>query len=205
MSQESGAALSVFSLDSAALSRTAVNSIRAALGIGGAVALIVGLLITFQPEAAATTIAVLLGVYFVIAGVVYVVVGITARGLSGAARALDACLGVLFLVGAGLAFANLSGTVAFLAGFLGIVIGVLWIVEGIATLVQLSDAPSKGWAVVIAIVSILAGIALLFAPVWGARLLFLVTGVALIVLGIMQIVRAFTFGRRGSGQTGVEA
>ncbi|MEL4318352.1 DUF308 domain-containing protein [Leifsonia sp. YIM 134122] len=195
MSNESGSALSVFSLDSAELAPAAVNTIRVALGVGGAIALIIGLLITFQPQAAATTIAILLGIYFVVAGLVYVGIGTFARGIAGGARALDIILGVLFLIGAWLAFANLSGTVAFLAVFLGIVIGILWIIEGIATLAQLGDAPSRGWAIFIAIVSIIAGAALLFAPVWGAQLLFLVTGIALIVLGVMQVIRAFTFGR----------
>ncbi|WP_157156200.1 MULTISPECIES: DUF308 domain-containing protein [unclassified Diaminobutyricimonas] len=195
MSTSSGSALGGFSLDSAELTKSAVTNIRVALGVGGAVALIIGLLITFQPQATATTIAVLLGIYFVFAGLVYVGIGVFSRGISGGARALDIILGVLFLIGAGLAFANLSGTVAFLAVFLGILIGILWIVEGAATLVQLGDAPSKGWAIFFAIVSIIAGIALLFAPVWGAQLLFLLAGVTLIALGVVQIIRAFTFGR----------
>ena len=195
MPTESGSALSAFSLDSAELTRSAVNTIRVALGVGGVVALVIGLLVTFQPQAAATTIAILLGIYFIFAGLVYVGVGIFARGISGGTRTLDILLGVLFLIGAVLAFTNLSSTVAFLAVFLGIVIGVLWIIEGITTLVQLGDAPSRGWAIFFAIVSIVAGVALLFAPVWGAKLLFLVMGIALIVLGVMQVIRAFTFGR----------
>jgi len=191
----SGSALGGFSLDSAELTRSAVTSIRVALGVGGAVSLIIGLLITFQPQAAATTIAILLGVYFIFAGLAYLGIGIFSRGLSGGARALDIILGVLFLIGAGLAFANLSGTVAFLAVFLGVAIGILWIIEGVATLVQLGDAPSRGWAVFFAIISITACIMLLFAPVWGAQLLFLIAGIALIVLGVVQIIRAFRFGR----------
>ncbi|GAA3868935.1 hypothetical protein GCM10022381_10330 [Leifsonia kafniensis] len=195
MTTSSGSSLGGFSLDAAELTKSAVTSIRVALGVGGAVALIIGLLITFQPQAAAATIAILLGVYFIFAGLMYLGIGIFSRGISGGARTLDIFVGVLFLIGAGLAFANLSGTVAFLAVFLGIMIGILWIVEGVATLAQLGDTPSKGWAVFFAIISIVAGIALLFAPVWGAQLLFLLTGIALIVLGIVQIIRAFTFGR----------
>lgn len=195
MSTQSGSALGGYSFTSGDLTKSAVNGIRIALGVGGVVTLLIGLLITFQPQAAAATIAILLGIYFIVAGLVYVGIGIFARGISGGARALDIILGVLFLIGAGLAFGNLSGTVEFLAVFLGIAIGILWIIEGVATLVQLGDAPSKTWAVILAIVSIIAGIALLFAPLWGAQLLFLLTGIALIVIGVVQIVRAFTFGR----------
>ncbi|MGO4105631.1 HdeD family acid-resistance protein [Leifsonia sp. YAF41] len=195
MSTQSGSALGGYSFTSGDLTKSAVNGIRIALGVGGVVTLLIGLLITFQPQAAAATIAILLGIYFIVAGLVYVGIGIFARGISGGARALDIILGVLFLIGAGLAFGNLSGTVEFLAVFLGIAIGILWIIEGVATLVQLGDAPSKTWAVILAIVSIIAGIALLFAPLWGAQLLFLLTGIALIVIGVVQIIRAFTFGR----------
>lgn len=195
MSTQSGSALGGFSLDSAELTKSVVNSIRISLGVGGAVALIIGLLITFQPQAAATTIAILLGIYFIFAGLAYVGIGVFTRGISGGARTLVIILGVLFLIGAGLAFANLSGTVEFLAVLLGVVIGILWIIEGVTTLVQLGDASSKAWAGFFAIVSIIAGVAVLFAPLWGARLLFLLTGIALILLGVVQIIRAFTFGR----------
>lgn len=195
MSISSGSALSGFSLDAAELTKSVITSIRVALGVSGAVALIIGLLITFQPQAAAATIAILLGIYFLFAGLTYLGIGIFSRGVSGGTRALNIILGVLFLIGAALAFGNVSGTVAFLAVFLGLMIGILWIVEGVASLMQLGDTPSRGWTVIFAIISIIAGIALLFAPVWGAQLLFLLAGIALIVLGVVQIIRAFTFGR----------
>ena len=187
MSISSGSALGGFSLDAAELTKSVITSIRVALGVSGAVALIIGLLITFQPQAAAATIAILLGIYFLFAGLTYLGIGIFSRGVSGGTRALNIILGVLFLIGAALAFGNVSGTVAFLAVFLGLMI--------VASLMQLGDTPSRGWTVIFAIISIIAGIALLFAPVWGAQLLFLLAGIALIVLGVVQIIRAFTFGR----------
>ena len=36
---------------------------------------------------------------------------------------------------------------------------------------------------------------LLFSPLWGIVVLFLLAGISLIVLGIVQIIRAITFGR----------
>jgi len=36
---------------------------------------------------------------------------------------------------------------------------------------------------------------LFFSPLWGIQVLFILTGIALIVLGVIQIVRAFQFGR----------
>ena len=137
----------------------------------------------------------ILGIYFVIAGLAYAGLGIFSKGISGGARTLDIILGILFVVGGVIVLANPSSSAQVLGIFLGILIGILWIVEGIVALVQSSDAPSKGWAIFFGILSVVAGIVLLFSPLWGAVILFIIAGISLIVLGIIQIVRAFTFGR----------
>ena len=192
---QSNTLFATFSLDSANLSKSDVNTVRTMLGVSGAVALIVGILITFWPKDSAVVITILLGIYFIIAGLAYVGLGIFSKGISGGARALDIILGVLFVVGGVIALANTQATAVALAVFLGILIGVLWIIEGAVALAQSSDASSKGWAIFFGILSIVAGVVLLFSPLWGAVILFIFAGVSLIVLGIMQIVRAFTFGR----------
>ena len=184
-----------FSVDAAELSKSSINTIRATLGISGVVALIIGILITFWPERSAVVLTTILAIYLIIAGIAYLGMGIFSKGISGGARALDLILGILFIVGAIIAFANLAQTTAVLAIFIAVLIGVLWIVEGVVTLAQLGDAPSKGWAIFFGLLSIVAGIVVLFSPLWAAELLFIIAGIALIVLGIVQIVRAFTFGR----------
>ena len=47
----------------------------------------------------------------------------------------------------------------------------------------------------VAVISIIAGIYLLVNALLGALVLWLLLGIMLIVLGVVQIVRAFTFGR----------
>ena len=200
-SPQSNTVFAGFSLDSANLSKSAINTVRTTLGVSGAVALIVGILITFWPKDAAVVITVILAIYFIIAGLAYLGLGIFSKGLSGGARALDIILGLLFLIGGVIALFNLQATVAVLAVFLGVLIGILWIVEGVVALVQSSDAPSRVWAIVFGIISIIAGIVLLFSPIWGAAVLFILAGIGLIILGIIQIVRAFTFGRGAKAAT----
>ena len=151
-----------FSLDASSLSRTAIATVRTRLGITGATALIIGLLITFWPKDSAVALTVLLAIYLVIVGIAYVGLGFFSKGISGAARALDIILGILFIVGGILAFANLAATAVFLAIFVGVLVGVLWIVEGVVALAQLGDAPSRGWAIFFGALSISAGIVLLF-------------------------------------------
>ena len=74
-------------------------------------------------------------------------------------------------------------------------IGIGWIVEGVMSLVESGRARSSGWAIAYGILSILAGLVVLVMPASSTVFLILFAAVALIVLGIIGIVRAFTFGR----------
>ena len=65
-----------FSLDAAELSKSAINTVRTTLGISGAVALIVGLMITFWPKDSAVVLTIILGIYLLIAGIAYLGLGI---------------------------------------------------------------------------------------------------------------------------------
>jgi uncharacterized membrane protein HdeD (DUF308 family) len=194
-STEQPAVFAAFTLNSENMSKSAINTVRATLGISGAIALIIGVFITFWPKNAADVLTVLLAIYFLIAGLAYVGLGIFSKGISGGARALDLILGVLFVIASVVAFANIQAAASLLAAVLGIVVGIVWIIEGIVALVQSGDAPSRGWAIFFGILSLIAGIVLLFSPIWGFVVLMVITGISLIILGIVQIVRAFTFGK----------
>ncbi len=54
---------------------------------------------------------------------------------------------------------------------------------------------ARAWTIFFAIVSIVAGVVLLFSPLLGAVTLFLLIGVSLVILGVFQIVRAIQFGK----------
>ncbi|WP_395243156.1 HdeD family acid-resistance protein [Agromyces sp. MMS24-K17] len=192
---QSDSFIAAFSLDAADLSKSSINTIRATLGIAGVIALIFGILITFWPKDSVIVLTWLLGLYFLIAGIAYLGLGIFSRGISGGSRALDIILGLLFVIGGLIVLFNPSNSAVVIGVFLGVFIGILWIVEGVVTLVQSGDAPSRGWAIFFGILGLVAGIIVLFSPLWGAVVLFWFAGIALIVLGIVQIVRAFTFGR----------
>jgi len=171
----------------------AVNGIRTALGLGGVSARIVGILILAWPTATATVVAAIIAIYAIAAGLVYAGLGIFAKTMGGWARVGHIVLGVLFIIAGVLAFTELNATKQFLAGFFGILVGIMWIVEGVVSLTALGSSSSKGWTVFFAILSIVAGIVLLSSPLWGAALLWWLLGISLVVLGILQVVRAFTF------------
>ena len=195
MSQQQTAGIAGFTLDASKLANSAITWVRVALGLLGAAALVIGVLMVFAPAKTAVALAWLLGIYWIIAGIGYVAVGALAKGMTVGARVLDIVLGVLMVVAGITVVSSPTETAIILGLFLGIYIGVLWVVEGIVTLLQSGDAPSRLWAIVFGVISIVAGVALFSSPWWGIQVLFLWTGIGLIVLGIVQLVRAFQFGR----------
>lgn len=173
----------------------AVTAIRTALGISGALSLIIGILILVWPGRAAMVVTAIIAVYAIVAGLIYAALGVFSKSLGGWSRVGHIVLGVLFVIAGIVAFFNLGATTAYLAVFIGILVGILWIIEGVVSLTTLGTAGSRGWTIFFAIVSIVAGVFLLFAPGLGAATLWLLIGIALLVLGVFQIVRAFTFGK----------
>ena len=69
--------------------------------------------------------------------------------------------------------------------------------EGVMALVESWRMPSSAWAVIYALISIIAGCVMLFCPVASTGWMIIFGGCALVVLGIVAIVRAFTFGKVG--------
>lgn len=179
-----------------AAEKSAVNGIRTALGIGGVLAVIIGILILVWPGKTAMVVVAIIAIYAIAAGLVYAGLGIFSKSKGGWARVGHIVLGILFIILGIVAFLNLPAATGWFGLFLGLLVGILWIVEGIVSLSTLGDARSKGWTVFFAILSIIAGIVLLFSPLWGAAVLWWLLGIGLIVLGIIQIVRAFTFSNK---------
>ena len=67
--------------------------------------------------------------------------------------------------------------------------------DGVMALVESWRLPSSGWAVLYAILSIVAGFVVLLAPISSTVFLVIFAGCALVVMGIFAIVRAFSFGK----------
>lgn len=181
-------------MSTASADKAAVNGIRTALGIGGIIALIVGIVILVWPGHSAQAITAIIAIYAIAAGLVYAGLGIFSKSKGGWSRIGHIVLGVLFIIAGIVAFSNLAATTVTIAAILGIFVGIVWIVEGVVSLSLLGSASSKGWTVFFAALSIVAGIVLLLSPLYIA-VLWLFLGVSLVVLGILQVVRAFTFGK----------
>jgi len=171
--------------------KSSTNVIRIVFGIGGLVAVVLGIMILVWPLKTASIIAAFIAIYAIIAGLVYLGIGIFSKRLGVWSRIGHIVLGLLFIVAGIVAFTDLGNATLVLAFVVTLLIGISWIVEGIVALTVLGAVESKGWTIFYAIISILAGLAVLLAPIWAAALLWVFLGIALIVLGVVQIIRAF--------------
>lgn len=173
--------------------KSLLNGIRIALAIGGVISLIVGILILVWPGRSAEVVVFIIAIYAVASGLVYAGLGLFSGGLSGWGRIGHLVLGIIFVVAGIFAFVNLPAATAWFGAFIGIVVGIVWIVEGVVSLTNLGAAASRGWTIFYAIVTLFAGIFVLFSPLYGAAVLWLFLGILFVVIGIVQIVRAVTF------------
>lgn len=171
------------------------KSIRVTLAISGAIALIAGIVLLVWPLKTAVLVTGIIASYLIIAGIVYIGLGIFSGKKGGWARVGHIVLGVLYIAAGIIAFTNLTAVTVTLAFITVIFIGVSWIVDGVVSLTLLNKDGSKAWTIIYAILSIVAGIIVIFSPLLAAVALWWILGITLVVLGIVQIVRAITLGR----------
>ncbi|MFE6733628.1 HdeD family acid-resistance protein [Microbacterium sp. NPDC057650] len=172
-----------------------VKSVRVFLAVSGAIALIAGLVLLIWPGKSAVIVTAIIAAYLIIAGLVYIALGIFSKEKGGWARVGHVVLGLIYIVAGVIAFTNLAAAAATLAFVVAILIGVSWIIDGIVSLSLLGKSASKTWTVIYSILSIVAGIVVLFSPLYAVVVLWWILGIALVVLGIVQIVRAITLGK----------
>lgn len=140
-------------------------------------------------------VAGLVAISFVISGIARTGFGIFSRDISGGTRALNLIFGLVVLT-AGVAILKILQTsTQIITTLIVFFIGIGWIIEGALTLATTSRAESKGLAWFAGIVGILADIALIAMPLPPAAVLVIFTGVVFLILGIISVVRAFTFGK----------
>lgn len=156
----------------------------------GILTLLVGVVVLVWPDRTVEVVAVLFGLQLIVAGVFRFVGAIAAEGEGGGTRVLLALLGVLSFIAGLYALRHLLVTILALA----LILGIFWIVNGaIEIFAALSDdaMPSRGWTVLMGLISVAAGIVVLVWPDISLVTLAVVLGIWLLVLGLMEIVLAF--------------
>ncbi len=177
------------------LPNRAKNAIRAGYALLGVAAVLLGVALLFWPGHTLAVVAVLLGIYFIVSGVVRIVSAIVELGLPAGWRVLDILVGLLLSVGGVVMLRNATLSAAVLAVLVTVTIGIGWIMEGVVALAESWRTTHSGWAVAYGLLSLVAGVIILVFPVSSTGMLVVFAGAALAVLGVVALVRAFTFGR----------
>jgi len=177
-----------------------LSLVRTSLAVSGVIMLVLGLFILIWPGKTAMFFAGIIAVYLIIQGLVYIGTGVFSKSDGGWSRVGHIVLGLLYVLGGILAFVNLFAFTATLVLFIGIMLGITWIIDGVVALSLLNHGSSRVWTIVYAILSIIAGVILLLSPFYVAVFWWL-TGIALVALGILQIVRSITLRKDAAALT----
>lgn len=162
----------------------------------GMASLVLGLVVVLWPGMSITVAAILFGLYLVVSGVAEVAVAFSLHS-SLPHRVLLFIAGALSVIVGIFAFRHFGEGMAVL--LLAIWIGVGFIFQGVALAamaIGYPELPGRGWNIFSGVMSIVAGAVVLGWPIGSIVVLALVVGAWLIVLGIVQILSAFSI-RKG--------
>ncbi|MGK2880154.1 MAG: HdeD family acid-resistance protein [Mycobacterium sp.] len=154
----------------------------------GILALVLGIMVIVWPGITLLVAAIFFGAYLLITGVVQVFFAFTITG-STAQRVLLFVSGAASLVLAIMCMVSIEDALTLLA----IWIGIGFIFRGVATtMAAISDStlPGRWWEVFVGVISLLAGVVLLAAPLESLETLTTVVGIWIIIVGVMEIVGA---------------
>jgi uncharacterized membrane protein HdeD (DUF308 family) len=163
------------------------TGMRVVVGILGLAALAIGIVLVFNPVAAARTLALLLGLSLVIGGLLEIAVGWD----NGKSRWLSLVLGGILVIG-GLLAAFWPG-ITLLA--LAWITGLSLVVHGAArvgiAVVEREQIPGWGWFVLAGAVNVLLGVLAIAWPEATVFVLSVILGAQIALFGVVLLVAAF--------------
>jgi uncharacterized membrane protein HdeD (DUF308 family) len=162
-----------------------------AAALGG---IVVGILLLAWPKATLTVVAVLIGASLIVAGLLRLIDGFTAHEASGGKRVAHVLIGLLAVIVGLYCIRHLHVTIAVLA----VVVGLFWVLHGVADLAAglfSGPFPGRGLTIVAGLLSLFAGLIVLFWPTITVIILVRVIGIWLIVYGLIMAVTAWSLRR----------
>jgi uncharacterized membrane protein HdeD (DUF308 family) len=159
--------------------------------VSGVLTIVLGVMVLVWPGPSILVASTMFGVYLLISGLAELFLAFTLPR-SAATRVMLFLTGALSLVMAILSFRHFGDGYAVL--LLSLWIGTGFVVLGVSeNAVALSERelPGRGWYVVLGLMSVIAGGIVLVWPIDSIVVLTIVSGVSLVVLGLIQIVQAF--------------
>ena len=157
----------------------------------GVLTLILGIIVSFHPSGSLNVVAVLLGILMILSGIFHL---IRIFDRDERHRIWAGIAGLLFIVIGVVLIRHLHLTVA----LIGLVIGITWIVQGLTALIGgLAGGVREGraWWIAFGVISVIAGIVVVSAPVTSVNALAVLLGIWFIIMGIFEIVAGFLLRR----------
>jgi uncharacterized membrane protein HdeD (DUF308 family) len=175
------------------------TGLRVVVGILGAAALVVGVVLLFNPVAAARSLALLIGLSLAIGGLLEIAVGWG----SEKRRWLSVVLGGVLLIGGILAVAWPGITLVTLAWITGLSLVVHGAARVGVAVVEKDEIPGWGWLVLAGAVNVLLGVLAIAWPEATVFVLSLILGAQIAAFGLLLLVAAFApRGARSGAHTG---
>jgi uncharacterized membrane protein HdeD (DUF308 family) len=154
------------------------------------VTLACGLILLIWPHATLIVVAAVIGAALLVTGLYRLISGFSAHNISGGTRAAYVIIGLLAALAGLYCLRHLDVTVVLLA----FVVGVFWTLHGLVDLiVAITSGPGtgRGLRAIIGVLSLAAGLIVLFWPTPTLTILFWVMGIWLLAYGLMLLVLAF--------------
>jgi uncharacterized membrane protein HdeD (DUF308 family) len=166
----------------------------------GLATLILGVIVAIHPSVSLAVIAVLLGILLILSGVFQIVEAFDDAERSRVWRGIS---GVLLIVAGIVLIRHLDLSLA----LIGLIVGLTWVVQGLSALVGgISGSRAglgTGWLAVFGVISLIAGIVVISAPVASVTTLAALLGIWFAVIGVLEMLGAFLSWRaRRKGDSG---
>ena len=170
--------------------------------VSGVLALVLGALVLAWPGRTILAAAILFGVYLLVSGVAQVMFAFGLPLASAGSRVLLFLSGTASVILGVLCFRHFNSDEEQVAVvLLAIWIAVGFIFRGVAGVVAaISDPglPGRGWQIFNGVMSLLAGLVTLAAPLTSLVVVALVVGVWLVVIGLVEIITAIKIRSAGN-------
>ena len=154
----------------------------------GIITLLLGAFLLFWTDKSISAFAILFGIYLLISGVFQLVQSFA----QAQHRALLAISGILSIILAVYMFKAVHNDLS--AEILALFIGIAWLFRGVVELIvglQSKGVDGRGWLISGGVLLILGAIAVWVWPNAAISLIFNISGIVLIVVGISEIVGSF--------------
>jgi uncharacterized membrane protein HdeD (DUF308 family) len=164
---------------------------RVAVGLLGAATVVIGVVLLFNPVAAARTLALLIGLGFVVGGLLEVAIGWESQKR----RWLSVALGAVLVIGGVLAAVWPGITLVSLAWITGLSLIVHGATRAGFAVVERQEIPSWGWLALAGAVNVVLGVLAIAWPQATVFVLSLVLGAQVAAFGLLLLVAAFAHPR----------